>query len=262
MSTSNGIQAKTESGLGRLLSHAYFLEKVLKHLVPDGVQECRRVCKQWGQICDALPLSLSIILHFEPPVSDFHSAFPNATSVSLSGVLEYRKFEKTQEKDAPTFQEQTMDQLLSLKHLQHLTWTTQGNWLFADPILERFSRLSHLQSFQLEFYGWGPSHYDHFEFEKFFTTSLCHMTQLTSLTLLLYGYGDNRAAPIMHLTGLKTLSVSLDFLINLEDQLMFPLQGLTALSVIGSNPQCHATPNLPNGLLHVPQVCFRKLTCV
>ena len=68
-----------------LLDEDLFLHEVLGYLLHDGLQEHRRVCRQWDAACKSLPVKLRQV----PPehVSDVLTAFPNAVELPCSACF-------------------------------------------------------------------------------------------------------------------------------------------------------------------------------
>lgn len=68
-----------EGPLDTLLEEEYYLLKILIHLVDDGLHECRRVCRQWYDVCNKLPVKIRVT---EAKIRAAVEKFPNATDVS------------------------------------------------------------------------------------------------------------------------------------------------------------------------------------
>ena len=79
-------EVASRAAFERLLSQEQFLSRVLCHLVDDGLHECRRVCRQWRDVCNRLPLKL----RFEPDTVTASTAqqFSNAVSVKVALLTE------------------------------------------------------------------------------------------------------------------------------------------------------------------------------
>ena len=70
-----------DSRLGELLDEEYFLSKVFKYLVDDGLHECSRVCRRWRRLSLRMHPRLARVPWEKMP--DAASKFPNATSVTV-----------------------------------------------------------------------------------------------------------------------------------------------------------------------------------
>ena len=70
--------------LSALLQTDDLLQKVLTHLVDDGLCECRRVCRRWYDICSRLPVRLHNA-HSNVALA-FANKFPNTDSASFLDI--------------------------------------------------------------------------------------------------------------------------------------------------------------------------------
>ena len=75
-------EAPSQTCLSDLLDDKDFLWKVFGYLVEDGLDECRRVCRRWHEVCSEF-FTKHICGHWKD-LADAHLKFPNAVSVSLS----------------------------------------------------------------------------------------------------------------------------------------------------------------------------------
>ena len=75
-------EAPSQTCLSDLLYDKDFLWKVFGYLVEDGLDECRRVCRRWREVCSEF-FTKHICGHWKD-LADAHLKFPNAVSVSLS----------------------------------------------------------------------------------------------------------------------------------------------------------------------------------
>ena len=80
--TTSETKTSANDELADLLSQEDILSKVLVHLVDSGLHECRRVCRKWYEVCNKLPVKLSLSLHGDRFVDP--DRFPNAVSLKLS----------------------------------------------------------------------------------------------------------------------------------------------------------------------------------
>lgn len=66
--------------IAAILENEYYLEKVLFHVVDDGIHDCRQVCRKWNKVCKKLPVRLLYTrLH---QVYGLETIFPNVTSIA------------------------------------------------------------------------------------------------------------------------------------------------------------------------------------
>ena len=206
-------------GIADLLSQKYFLSKILIHLVDSGLHECRRVCRLWREVCNQLPVKLSLV--FNEKIAAVSDTFPNGT-VSLE-VGEASPYE-----DAG-FAEMQLESCMPflLRNVRHLTLNRSTQWpRFLDKLEPGSESLSSLLSLSVK----QTSQLNHsatLDLLKF-------LTALTALTLEGEPIPDvQNSDPITEIRNLKSLTVSLPLLAKSDGQLFFAASTrLTRLDIL------------------------------
>lgn len=226
-SSTRASRNSVEGQLGLLLLQEYYLLLILKHLVDDGLHECRRVCRQWYQVCNKLPVKLSLRQEQIPLAVE---KFPNAVAVrSQAGVVSVE------------------DEAISPSE-------PYGHCSIAPGLVRHLSRLNQLHSLDLCFYSENKK-IEHDEslrlsdaylqfcsrlrylkvqltFKREDQLCFCsNLRQLTSLTLLdvTRFFEELFIEPFTELQKIENLCTPC-FLVNKAGHLMFPaLTNLTHL---------------------------------
>ena len=201
--------------LGDLLMREDILSKVLVHLVDSGLHECRRVCRRWYEVCNKLPVKLSLSLHsdryFDP------DQFPNACSL---------KFDAGISLDYAFMETSLLPSLSKLNGITYLEFSIaewppvrfQPNCSAAFHSVRSLSLKIHHKSVFLEF-----------------LETLTRLTELRALKLDMAAAVSDviDVAPITQIKKLRELSARLCFLISRENQFIFGTQTqLTKLEVL------------------------------
>ena len=208
--------AAAYEGLGDLLSQKYFLSKILVHLVDSGLHECRRVCRLWCEVCNQLPVKLSLVLNEN--VAAVSDTFPNGT-VSL----EVGRAANVDDGFLETLLGSCMS---SLRNLTHLTLDRCIEWpLFLERLELGSESLPALMSLDVIL----TDSLDHSIFLDF----LRCLTGLTALAITRILGDVQDSDPITEIQNLKSLTVTFPFLANRNGQLLFAaLTQLTRLDIL------------------------------
>ena len=200
--------------MGELLLQEDILSKVLVHLVDSGLHECRRVCRKWYEVCNKLPVKLS--LYEDIGLHDLQHKFPNAVSLNLSDI----------------------------------SWTSASAKDYLLPCLSELNRITHLDLCieEWRFVQFQPSCLATFHSmrslsltilnESAFVGFLKTLRCMTSLTALELSTGCANIivdmAPITEIKELRELRMGALFLNNEKNQFTFGTQTqLTKLEVLG-----------------------------
>ena len=205
----------TNENLGDLLLREDILSKVLVHFVDSGLHECRRVCRKWYEVCNKLPVKLSISLDedrcFDP------DQFPNAVSLKLDDDIAWNS----------AVIKNHLQSLSKLNHIAHLELCIV-DWPFAPSSPNCSAAFHSLRS--LSFSAQTGS-----AFLDFLETLRC-LTDLRSLKLdgEMMPFEITGVAPITEIKELRELRARLFFLINEKNEFTFGTQTqLTKLEVLG-----------------------------
>ena len=198
--------------IGRLLEEDWFLRKVLGHLIDDGLQECRRVCREWNTLCNTLPVKLRRVPREH--LSKVLATFPNAVEVSYSGAFPSDDLGIARQ----------LAGMSSLKHLDLLDCVTDGT---RDDVLRLHAAMyTRLQSLGVCLRAASCENLHN---------ALPHLTGLTKLTVRTTGKPDVNPrswTPFTELKGLRELTVPCNLLRNGSDQILFPSTAMTKLTAL------------------------------
>ena len=204
---------ETHEKLGDLLSQEFYLSKVLVHLVDSGLRECRRVCRKWYEVCNKLPVKLSLSLHsdcyFDP------DQFPNAVSLKLSN---------DDSCNSAVIENHLLPCLAKLNRITHLEFSITHGPLFLFP-QDYLPALRSVRSLSLTV----KTESAYFEV----LIMLRRLTDLRALKLDKVGVFEiTGVAPITEIKELRELSAKLCFLFDQENEFVFGTQTqLTRLEV-------------------------------
>ena len=203
----------TNEKLGDLLLREDILSKVLVHLVDSGLHECRRVCRKWYEVCNKLPVKLSLSLRDNCFVKP--DLFPNTVSLKLSNDISWK---------SAVIEKHLLPWLSKLNRITHLEFSVrewpsvrfQSNLL---PILYSVRSLSVTVLCDCAFID-------------FLETLRC-LTGLTALEMPI-GYNDViDVAPLTEMKELRTLKASSCFIVNRNNEFIFGTQTqLTKLEIV------------------------------
>ena len=218
-----------ESRLGELLDEEYFLSKILKHLVDDGLHECSRVCRRWRSLSLRMHPRLARVPWEKMP--DAASKFPNATSVSVdteasTDVLYHHPDVFTR---FPNIQQLSTKGEYPPKDVS-FSLCLHSALSVALPSLQRLLSLS------------VRLHSDQSYSET--TSALKHLTNLTHLWVMEPKDVDIDLEPFNDMHKIEELCVGPSLLIDRKGQLVFPgLTNLTRLELTSAlsrrtRPQC------------------------
>ena len=204
----------TNEDPGELLLLEDILSKVLVHFVDSGLHECRRVCRKWYEVCNKLPVKLSISLDedrcFDP------DQFPNAVSLKLDNEIAWNS----------AVMKNHLQSLSKLSRIAHLELSI-ADWPFL-PSSPNCSAVFHsLRSFSFSAQTGSA-------FLDFLETLRC-LTDLRALKLdgEMMPYEITGVAPITEIKELRELSARLFFVINNKNEFTFGTQTqLTRLEVL------------------------------
>ena len=212
-----------------MLDQEYYLSKILGHLVDYGLQECRRVCRKWRQVCNKLPVKLNGVRFDE--VRILAERFPNAAKWDMErypAVSLYPDREKQRHIPQAEEMETCLLYLPRFKNLKHLKFEfislkkDANRWspLFEE-LGESFQTLEKLTSLEIVV--------DCEEDDSLcFASQLRYLTNLTSLEMQLKPCGLP-IEPFTELQKIERLDVP-DYLVTQDQRLMFPeLTNLTHL---------------------------------
>ena len=202
--------SKSEN-LGDLLLQEDILSKILVYLVDGGLHEYRRVCRKWYEVCNKLPVKLSLSLHSDYFVQP--DVFPNAVSLKLTNGSVFH---------SAMSEDRLLSCLSELTRITHLEFS-QMEWPLAA--FQQNSIATSVRSLAITV-GVGSGCVD------FLETLRC----LTGLTALDLPVGDNEVidvAPITELKQLRTLKACLCFIVNRNNEFIFGLESqLTKLEIV------------------------------
>ena len=235
-------------GLTDLLSLKYFLSKILIHLVDSGLHECRRVCRLWCEVCNQLPVKVSLALNDNAAaVSD---TFPNAVSLEV-------RADAADEHDG--FVETLLASCMSsLRNVRHLVLRRTVEWpLFLDKLEPNTESLQSLLSLSVKLTS-QLNFFASLDFLKF-------LTGLTALKITVQPiHGVQNSDPITEIRNLKSLTVSLPFLAKEDGQLFFAASTrLTRLDILPTYYAVHFDiPLLQVSSSHHLDSCATSSVCV
>ena len=236
-------------GLSDLLSQKHYLSKILIHLVDSGLHECRRVCRVWYEVCNQLPVKLSLPL--DANITAVSNTFPNAVAVSLKVRRE------AADEDGDSVEGLLASCMSSLGNLTHLALTRSVQWpLLLNELGPGSESLQSLLSLSVDVSNLRD-HSDFLEFLKF-------LTGLTALTVT----GEPRIVqdpnPIPEIRNLKSLTVGLPLLVTRNGELIFAASTqLTRLDVISTTHfERPDIPLLQASLSHRPNASVISTVCV
>lgn len=228
-SLKNGAETTVPSEpLHVVLQDEYYLPKILRHLVEDGLHECRRVCRQWYEICSKLPVQLEDVPVDKLPL--IVDKFPYASSMSVSRRMECQsdanKHEvNPQSSEALSVEEAVLRYVAPLKSLKHLEVTIDSNQSLPEALECCFRSLLHLESLGICL-GQVDGSSVFFDHLRLLTNLTCLKLQCETLH---YRWELCHPEPFTELQGIRDLSVPY-YLFDVGGQLMFPsLTNLTRL---------------------------------
>ena len=212
--TTSETKTSANDELADLLSQEDILSKVLVHLVDSGLHECRRVCRKWYEVCNKLPVKLSLGLRDDRCVDP--DKFPNAVSLKLRNDISW---------NLPVIENHLLPCLSKLKHFTHLEFSITHGPLFLFP-QDYLPALHSVRSLSLTV----QTESDYSEVLR----TLRRLTDLRALKLDRRGvFRIMDMAPITEIRNLRKLSAKLCFLFNRENQFIFGTQTqLTRLEVL------------------------------
>lgn len=233
-----------DHNLASLLDLDFFLLMVLKHLVDDGLHECRRVCRRWREAVSQLPVKLT--LHAPDWLPSAQAAFPAAGSLrcvqELTSMDVALRSQISCHCHSFDLNGAMLQQILSFRQLEKLAmycWERDGLLAFEMS----FASLTHLKSLELTLMSGVCT---------FQQCSRCfrNLSQLTHLALGLSNRSMHDAQPITELTNLQSLALHPDMIAKTDGALLFPcVPNLTKLVVRTMHYQDHN--GFPNGLIDV-----------
>ena len=198
--------------LSALLQRDDLLQKVLSHLVEDGLCECRRVCRRWHDVCSGLPVQL----HNAPSsvALTFANKFPNTDSASfldIGGSLE-------------PGEPPLATSLAQMQQLRHLGLLALDEWQLPDGLWDVLLSMKTLRSLSLTFTE-SP------EVAAEFMEVARSLTMLTSLSFVtLDDWFNLPFDPVTELRQLRRLTATPDVLWDEKLSPRFPhLSHLTRL---------------------------------
>ena len=236
-------------GLADLLSQKHYLSKILIHLVDSGLHECRRVCRVWYEVCNQLPVKLSLPLNAN--ITAVSNTFPNAVAVSLKVRRE------AADEDGDSVEGLLASCMSSLGNLTHLALTRSVQWpLLLNELGPGSESLQSLLSLSVDVSNLRD-HSDFLEFLKF-------LTGLTALTVTGEPRTVQDANPIPEIRNLKSLTVGLPLLVTRNGELIFAASTqLTRLDVISTTLFEHPDiPLLQASPSHRPNASVISTVCV
>ena len=220
--------------IGRLFEEDnWFLRKVLTYLIDDGLHECRRVCREWNNACNTLPVKLQQVPREH--LSKVLATFPNAVEVSCAGAFSSDDLGIARK----------LAGMSSLKHLDRLRYATDQ--MSAGVEVHHTETYTRLQSLAVSLQTAS--------FENF-RNAFPYLTGLRKLDVngMDIPYGDLPSwTPFEELNELRELTLFGGSLKNGSNQIMFPAPALTKLTVnveVFTNMsvpellsvRCHLTP--------------------
>ena len=195
--------------LGQVLKDDHLLPRILCHLVDDGLHECRRICRQWRDVCSLLPVMLGDV--HAPRFRDVARMFPNATSVTVAVDEECRV------DDLIEF----ISSFTRIKHLQlrdarRSSRFLEYGWLDILSLPTRAPFLSQLESLTSNIIV-------SMDDEPWVWMARDHFTNLTHLKLSGGFFSDSlNVDPLPETHKLKSLSIRTSHFFNDEEMLVFP----------------------------------------
>ena len=228
---------ETHDKLADLLLREDILSKVLAHLVDSGLHECRRVCRKWYEVCNKLPVKLSLSLSDDRRVKP--EVFPNAVSLTLTDETAWH---------SAVIESHLLPCLSRLNRITHLEFSVE-EWPLVQFQQNSPTALDSVRSLSLCLQTESA-------FLDFLETLRC-LTDVTALKLdkeRVFGIID--VAPITEINKLRELTVNVCFLFNRQNEFIFGTQmQLTRLEVIRND--CFS--RLTNVTLQVMSVPVRHL---
>ena len=197
------------------------LWKIFGYLVEDGLQECRRVCRSWREVCSEF-FTNHICVRWED-LADARLKFPNAVSVSLSILAPLECDHTAWPRLVPS--------LTDIKNLEMdstFLWHYQYFASFPRRVSECFASLDQLESLTLERFD---------EFPHLLSSSMAaHLTNLTYLKIAPRIEFIRGTTPLSGICKLENLSLHANNLYFEDGSLTFPaLTNLTRLEMMYEN---------------------------
>ena len=228
---------ETHDKLADLLLREDILSKVLVHLVDSGLHECRHVCRKWYEVCNKLPVKLSLSLSDDRRVKP--EVFPNAVSLTLTDETAWH---------SAVIESHLLPCLSRLNRISHLEFSVQ-EWPLVQFQQNSPTALDSVRSLSLCLQTESA-------FLDFLETLRC-LTELRALKLQKMSvFGIIDVAPITEIKKLRELRAKQCFLFNRQNEFIFGTQTqLTRLEVIRND--CFS--GLTNVTLQVMSVPVRHL---
>ena len=218
-----------DSRLGELLDEEYFLSKVFKYLVDDGLHECSRVCRRWRRLSLRMHPRLARVPWEKMP--DAASKFPNATSVTV---------DTEESKDDLFYYPDILSRFANIQQLsikgEHPPENASFPFCLHHALLAALPSLQRLLSLSVRLYT-GQSH-------SATASALKHLTNLTHLWVEEPNEMDIDVEPFAEIHKIEELCVGPNLLIDRQGRLLFPtLTNLTRLELTSAlstktRPQC------------------------
>ena len=225
-----------ESRLGELLDDEYFLSKVLRYLVDDGLHECSRVCRRWRSLSLRMHPRLARVPWEKMP--DAASKFPNAVSVSVDNEASTDDLYYY-----PGDLYYYLDVLTRFPNIEQLSIEGEHPPESASSSLcMHFGLLIALPSLQRLLSLSVRLHSDQLHSQT--ASALKHLTNLTRLWVMEPKNVDIDLEPLADMRKIEELCVGPSLLIDRQGQLVFPsLTNLTTLELTSAlsrrtRPQC------------------------
>ena len=213
--------------IASILEDDDLLLAVLRHVVKDGLHECRQVCKRWRAVCNAISLKLNLTSCED--ILEIPSNFPCVRELccTLHSPTTASPFSDFLKRGPDMLTEVLLPSLVQLKNLRSLTiWSAQtAAWSMLDKTVSPFLPLVNLQSLTIK------GGYD-FSFD-----SACDAIRpLTNLTALkvpgLRMRGSGKVKPLSEIRLLRELELSVELFVHSGGQPLFPaLSHLTHLGL-------------------------------
>lgn len=201
------------------------LELVLRHLVDDGLHECRRVCRLWRDVCDDLPVKLGEIP--KEDIAHIVRKFPKAVAMRMRTGPDCT----LRNVDQPLFD--SISQLTYLENLGIEAYVGEGQGTgcnFTDLLGPHYLNSHCLRSLRISL---DSGDYDCL----YICSQIRYLTNLTSLIVLFPDRYFEEIQPYLNIepfTELKKIEhLDVGFLlVGSGEGLMFPsLTNLTSLSL-------------------------------
>ena len=193
-----------------LLSQEDILRRVLVHLVDSGLHECRRVCRQWRDVCNRLPLKL----RFDPDTVNASTAQQFSNVVSLKVAL----LTESSFAEGEGFPHSWADTVTDLD------LACSFDTITIPLVAEGFVNPSALRSLVLDVRCYNPSS---------MIETLKSLSNLTTLTLAGDAHCPANVHPIADLRELRSFAAVPALLANVNGEFLFaPTTRLTKLKVL------------------------------